>query len=59
MKNPFKSLCTTSEGLLTVVNTIAMWVLFAFGKIPAEAVMMGTTAGIGLYGGARGLAKRG
>jgi hypothetical protein len=46
--NPFKSL----------VNTIAMYVLIALGKLPPEVAVGGTTLGVMGYAGSRGLAKR-
>jgi hypothetical protein len=52
--NPFKSLFTTSEGVITLINTIAMYVLVAMGKVAVG----GSTLGVMGYAGSRGLAKR-
>jgi hypothetical protein len=56
--NPFKSLFTTSEGVITLINTIAMYVLVAMGKLPPEVAVGGSTLGVMGYAGSRGLAKR-
>jgi hypothetical protein len=59
MKNPLASLLGTSEGVLTLVNTIAMYLLIALGKLPPEVAVGASTLGVMGYAGSRGLAKRG